>query len=283
MPPGRYAPAYQPELTDEELAAAASPPEQAGTYYPPPQTAAPPVPEKTYAPVEPGMYSEPYPGPGSATETTPTPPWDWKSGTVEPGMYAPIYREPGQLARTYEPLEPGIYNETYIQPGGVTPRSASTYYGGPVWPPYNTGVAHPSASGKPRAGVFTSYPATGAPPTRRQIPSGGTQLPGYPMGPEVPSEPPMPGAASIGDIYGAMSGGQGSASPRAPVTLGTPATESYYRMLSHDPGVVATSRGKLISRRDLAPPVADSLKGLFGGGEQRSSQPMPLPPRPRRG
>lgn len=250
----------------------------ASGQYAAPQAVPEPAPTQQYAPVEPGMYSDMYLGPGAATDPPPSGGGysGAESGAIEPGMYDPPYHGPGQYAPQYDPLEPGIYEERYRQPGQYAPQSASTYYGGSVWPPYNTGAAQPGASGRPLSGVFTSHPSTGAPPERRFIPSGGTVI--QPGASVYPVTPPMPGATSRGDVYGAMSGRAGSAPPHPAITLGPTPPELYYRMLQHDPGVVATSRGKLIERRDLAAPVADDLKGLFGGGEQRSSQPMPLPP-----
>jgi hypothetical protein len=246
-----------------------SEPKGSGSYFPPPASPAPPI--------EPGMYSDPYTGPGQYAEPTHMQ-MPEEYGERGPGQYEPPYHGPGQWAPPPpQPLEPGIYEERYRQPGQYAPQPASTYYGGQVWPPYNTGAAQPSAAGKPLAGVFTSHPASGAPTERRFIPSGGTEL--LPGQERFTDPAPMPGAMSRGDVLGAMSGGQGSAPPVHPITLGSTPLEMYYRMLQRDPGVVPTNRGKLIERRDLAPPVVDSLAGLFGGGERKSSQPMPLPPR----
>jgi hypothetical protein len=107
MPPGRYAPAYQPELTDEELAAAASPPEnapQSGTYYPPPQTAAPPVPSPglgggSYAPLPPPVsrWATPQPGLGGTPPPAPPTPQPGLGGTPPLPVPSEVYGGPAPI------------------------------------------------------------------------------------------------------------------------------------------------------------------------------------------
>jgi hypothetical protein len=242
-----------PPLTQEELDAYAAEQEAMGGYVPAGGYVAEPIPEPApaYAPVEPGMYDDPYEGPGIAATSTahlypppqsrePLPP-----PPVEPGMYTPGYVGPGQYAsggrygpEVYAksqppPVEPGMYDPPYASEGQVL-----------------------------------------IPPPERTVEPG------------MYSDAPLR-YTSTGEAYGAMARSATPAPPRPAVTVAPTSGEEGYLWQQGDPAYVARprlegTRTHPVLRRDLATPIADRIIGLFGGGGMKSSQEMPLPPGTRR-
>jgi hypothetical protein len=235
-----------PPLTQEELDAYAAEQEAMGGYVPAGGYVAEPVPEPapTYAPVEPGMYEDPYQGPGiSATSTAhlypppvsrePLPP-----PAVEPGMYTPGYVGPGQYASggrygpevaaksAFPPIEPGMYEEPYSS-GGTVLREP---------PPPQVRTSPYQSTGE----VYATLANSATPAPRQNL-------------------------AALGET-------SGEAGYR--YQQGDPA----YVLRPNMEG----TKMRPVLRRDLAVPIADRLAGLFGGGQRRSSQETPLPPGTRR-
>jgi hypothetical protein len=138
--------------------------------------------QQSYAPVEPGMYSDPYVAPGQGlpqTQVTPPPPDPAPEPYGQPGHYAPPYTGPGHGSASLgsmvsgQPVEPGMYEPTYDTPGEYAPKAPSATYGGAVWPPYWAGADHPTMSVAPRDDMVTVInPSTGE-RTYRPVESGG--------------------------------------------------------------------------------------------------------------
>jgi hypothetical protein len=290
-----YAP-VEPGMYEEPYV---EPGQYANTVDPYPPTPQPePLPSSNllspgYVPREqgPGMYEPQYRGPG-VQETLPPyqPPPVWPPVT-EPGMYEGHWERPGQQVSDPAPVEPGMYEPHYHQPGYYAPRSASTYYGGQLWPqPYtaverfSTGGTGTWTLGPNAAGVMTYHPQTGEKEGRLMGNGEGTFI--QPT-PEFMSDAAQKtDAASRGEILGAMAGG-GVAPEQGLASVGPTSGELGYRYQQGDPGVVARHRpgkqSQIMERTNYRESIFDMLAGLFGGGERVSSQPTPLPPGSRRG
>jgi hypothetical protein len=138
--------------------------------------------QQSYAPVEPGMYSDPYVEAGQGlpqTQVATPPPDPAPEPYGQPGHYEPPYTGPGHGGASLgsmvsgKPVEPGMYEPTYDTPGEYAPKAPSATYGGEVWPPYWAGADHPTMSVAPRDDMVTVLnPSTGQ-STYRVVPSGG--------------------------------------------------------------------------------------------------------------
>jgi hypothetical protein len=251
------------------------------------------APAPVAAPVEPGMYAPTYTGPGQyAAEAPPLDPIKPVTApptgppAVEPGMYEQTYQRPGQAMPKETVTEPGMYEPNYRQPGHYAPRPASTYYGGQLWPTPYTGMDKPSNLGTITPGKRPDLVEviTDEGSSFRMVPDPDATY----ITPETDLPDTIdPTTSSWGEVLEAMAGG-GNAPEHGLASVGPTAPELNYRYQQGDPGVV--SRPRLtgdttmpVRRSDLADPILDQLAGLFGGGQRRSSQVMPLPPGSRRG
>jgi hypothetical protein len=152
------------------------------------------------------------------------------------------------------PPEPGMYEPSYVQPGQYAPRPASTYYGGtnPLDEP-----------GSPTDNVVqVKVPGLDIGWTR-YVP-GGTAVPGYATGSSVTGSLANPLIQRRGDLLGVWN-------------QQLQESNGQNLMFQSAPPIQAST----LTRNPVRQSTLERLAGLFGGGQQRSSQPMPAPP-PRR-
>jgi hypothetical protein len=236
-----------------------------------------------------------YQGPGYITGLPPytpslrTAPRTEGPPPLEPGIYSDPYEQPGQAVPTPMTNEPGMYEPHYTQPGYYTPRSASTYYGGQIWPTPYTGTERVGNLGAYQPGprsdtIQTLTPATGE-TTMFRIPDYGTAQQMTPNAGNPAGGQPTPGYRAAGQAL--FTGGAMTKHPTA--ALGPTGNELAYRASQGDPEIVRNAEGNLARTQDLVSvrgPVLNRLGGLFAGAAPRGvarGYTRPLPTRRPRG